>query len=1212
MVLQNLHTHTRRHELSITHTVTKHTSYTQCRRHANYVSAHNYYYITLTVTFTGPLGSNPTSSKSPCFSAARMKPLSEPLLPKYGLSPTAASSSTLLWHAARPRNIREGLLLLLVLLFLLGSKLLNVALPLVMRHLVNVLSGPASDTPATSLVIIYCSLAVATEGCNQLQQLTWGRLFYKITQRVSLALFKHLHALSVRWHLERRTGEVLTVLNQGVGAVGNLLQIVTFQLFGTVLELVMTSVVFLHVGVPAISLCVTAGAAIYTGYTVFLTQLRTTQRRTLNDANRDAQELVVDSLINFETVKVFASERREADRFDGLTRRLAQLQESSQDSLSLLNWGQTVAMQLGMAGGLLVACLRTTGGQTTVGDFVMVQLYIVQLFQPLANLGGSYRMLMQAITDLEKAAELLHVPIEVTDAPDAADLASIIAQTPSDHRDVRFSSVSFRYDSYPASGSGAGLAAGGGVSHLSFRIPPGGSVALVGPSGGGKSTCTRLLCRLFDPTGGAVLVCGVDVRSVSQESLRTCISCVTQDTVLFNASVAFNLCYGAPGATDAQIRAACRLARVDEFVGRLEHGLSTTVGERGLKLSGGEKQRLGIARALLREPTVLILDEATSALDSETEREVQVALDAAARGRCTLTIAHRLSTIVHCEEVVVLAGGAAIERGTHAALLLQSGSVYSTMWARQTVEESASAGGGAAPPRLSPDECKSSVDEACRALGGLHSSTASTVLPPGYDPPPLVTCGAGPAEPPRAAPSRSPATQASIGSGQEPTAIGVGESGSKSRVLEGGDVYAGDGGDSGGGAGSSGNGGGDDSRGDSSSAPPSKNANEKAELDGRFLLDLWLLLHIGLDRHPPAVLLSEIVVVAALTALALLLLPIPASYAVQRDGEDYWSSAHFLYVGAMTAIVTLALVLPIRHFVRGGRRSGSSGNGGGGSGGGGSGGGGASFRARATKHLRRRSLPVLFGVVQLYNISGFFVSLVPSLIYQALIASPRQCGALPALLLRALGYILCVTVSKALVSVTQSSAALLWRGELTGFIHARYLHRGAHYHLALLQPGVDNPDQRIARELDLWSTSLADLLVAVATSLFNIGWYTLQTWLITGWQGPALIFIFFLGSATITRLVAFPVAALTARCQAAEGDFRAMHASLIQASEATAMCSNGEAEGAALGDTFAALIMLRWRLVVRRGALSLATFFFEYLGTIVSALPVALAALPNT
>lgn len=307
-----------------------------------------------------------------------MQVLSEPLLPQFARGDNTAAtwrhSASLLWRSARPRNMVECLLLVVVIMLLFVSKLLYIALPLVMRDIVNALSGHDDILPATNLVGVFCALTVAAEGCVQLQQAAWGRLFYKITQRVSLALFEHLHALSMRWHLHRKTGEVLTVVNQGVGAVGNLLQIVTFQLAGTCLELVMTSVVFFQIGVPAISLCVTAGAALYTGYTILLTQLRTIQRREQNSANKSSQELVVDSLLNFETVKLFASEHREASRFDALTRHLAALQIGAQDSLSWLNWGQTVAMQAGMAGGLLVASMRTTAGQTTVGDFVMVQV----------------------------------------------------------------------------------------------------------------------------------------------------------------------------------------------------------------------------------------------------------------------------------------------------------------------------------------------------------------------------------------------------------------------------------------------------------------------------------------------------------------------------------------------------------------------------------------------------------------------------------------------------------------------------------------------------------------------------------------------------------------------------------------------------------------------------------------------------------------------
>ena len=325
-----------------------------------------------------------------------MQSHSEPLLPQNvaGEKATWRHSVNLLCLTSRPRGVLDCARLLVVFVLLVASKLMNITLPLVMRHLVNVLSDNDDDgsfisLSPSALVGTYCGLTIAAEGCVQLQQSVWGQLFYKITQRVSLTLFQHLHTLSMRWHLQRKTGEVLSVINQGVGAVGNLLQIVAFQIFGTALELFMTSIVFYTIGVPGISLCVTAGAALYTGYTVVVTQLRTQQRREQNSASNRSQELVVDSLLNFETVKVFACEKQEADRFDGLTGTLAKLQTSLQYSLSWLNWGQSFAMQLGMAGGLLIACMRTTGGQTTVGDFVMVQLYIVQLFQPLANLGGT-------------------------------------------------------------------------------------------------------------------------------------------------------------------------------------------------------------------------------------------------------------------------------------------------------------------------------------------------------------------------------------------------------------------------------------------------------------------------------------------------------------------------------------------------------------------------------------------------------------------------------------------------------------------------------------------------------------------------------------------------------------------------------------------------------------------------------------------------------
>ncbi len=636
-----------------------------------------------------------------------MQKLAEPLLPQSAANSAedAEKSSlrrtaVLLWKTARPRSMLEHLLAGAVIVLLAASKFLNLALPLVMSAIVDTLSNDGSFATCSALIGTYCGLTIAADGCVQAQSACWGRISCNITQRMSLALFEHLHALSLRWHLNRRTGELLSVMNTGVGALSTLLQVVIFQISAAVLELLLTSAVFLRIGVPAISLCVIGGAVLYTVYTIVLTKKRTQQRREVNEATKKAQDAVVDSLLNFETVKLFACEHTEAHRYDGLAQELARMQQRAQDSLSLLNWGQTGAMQLGMAGGLLVACASTSAQQMSVGDFVMVQLYIAQLFQPLANLGGNYRRLTQALADVEKMQQLFDTPIEVVDKLDAADLREVMRSCPVPQRDVVFEHVSFRY-----------AVGGAGLSALSLRVPPGGSVALVGPSGSGKSTSTRLLCRLLEVHRGAVRICGHDIRDVTQHSLRSVISTVSQDTVLFNASVRSNLAYGSRHASDEQLRAACKVARVDEYVGRLEHGLDTTVGERGLRLSGGEKQRLGIARALLREPAILVLDEATSALDTETERQVQEALEAASRGRCTLSIAHRLSTIVLSNEIIVLKAGIAVERGTHAALLRKANGLYASMWARQSDKAVAKAASGLG--ELSWHECKCCVDDAC-------------------------------------------------------------------------------------------------------------------------------------------------------------------------------------------------------------------------------------------------------------------------------------------------------------------------------------------------------------------------------------------------------------------------------------------------------------------------------------------------------------------
>ena len=453
-------------------------------------------------------------------------------------------------------------------------------------------------------------------------------------------------------------------------------------------------------------------------------------------------------------------------------------------------------------------------------------------------------------------------------------------------------------------------------------------------------------------------VCGVDVRDVTQRSLRSVVSCVSQDTVLFNQTVRYNLSYGAPDATDAQLRAACRVARVDSYVGRLEAGFETVVGERGLRLSGGEKQRLGIARALLREPAVLVLDEATSALDSETEREVQAALDAAARGRCTLSIAHRLSTIVGCDEVVVMRDGVAVERGTHEQLLRVAGGLYAAMWATQS--EAQKRRGGA-------DGVPSSLD---RPLP--PPATAGAPIAQGT--PPLQ-----PSPPPEGA-KAALASRAVVG-----TAVGL------DSKFDGFDGFTpserGIGGDRSGGGDGGGDPGGSGERGDASadggsSVPALANADERAKLDLRFLVDLWRLVHIGTGRHPLGVLLCELGCVTALTALALWLLLPAANFAL----SDHQGHAHKLEGAAIIGgVVVVSLIVPLAHLAR--RRGAGAtgeGRGRGKAEGGGGGGGEPAASASLAAHLQRRSLPLLFLSVQMYNVAGFFISIVPSLIYQAL------------------------------------------------------------------------------------------------------------------------------------------------------------------------------------------------------------------------------------
>lgn len=593
-----------------------------------------------------------------------------------------------------PQSVGQWCLVGSVGACILANKGMVLLTPLAWRYAVNALSDGSPDAAAAvKWTMVYCALAVLADAMTQLRGALWGRLSNQITKRVSVQLFAHLHALSLRWHLNRKTGDVLRIIDVGVKAVTSIISVLAFNMGPTILELLLVSGIFLQIGVPAISLCVMAAASLYTGWTVVVTKRRAKLRRDVNNASRAMQDKTVDSLLNFETVKLFAAEEAEVRGYDAAASSYAAAQVRSQDSLSILNWGQTVSMQLGMAGGLLVACLRAGDSEMSVGEFVMIQMYIVQIFRPLISLGSNYNSMMQSMADLEKMTELLAIFPEVTERPGARDLGETLATVPREQRTVEFDDVTFFYEPGKP----------GGVKHLSFAIRTGESVALVGPSGSGKSTSTRLLCRLIEVAGGGIRVCGVDVRDVTQSSLRRSVSVVSQDTVLFNASIRFNLAYGKPDATEAELQEACRLAQVAGYLSRMERGLDTPVGERGLRLSGGEKQRLGIARALLTNPSILVLDEATSALDTTTEREVQEAIDGAAADRCTVMIAHRLSTVVAATEIIVLRNGEVVERGPHSDLV-RSGGLFAEMWAKQAETPSST---------TTVQQCKLAVEYAC-------------------------------------------------------------------------------------------------------------------------------------------------------------------------------------------------------------------------------------------------------------------------------------------------------------------------------------------------------------------------------------------------------------------------------------------------------------------------------------------------------------------
>jgi ATP-binding cassette subfamily B protein len=492
----------------------------------------------------------------------------------------------------------------------------------------------------------------------------FARVAMHAVRKLATITFVHMHQLSLRFHLERKTGGLTRVLERGRSGIETIVRMVILQLIPTIVEVSLLMAVLLWQFDWRYVLATLITVVIFMYFTYAATEWRIGIRRKMNDSDTEANTKAIDSLLNYETVKYFGAEAREAARYDRSMERYEQASVKTYTSLALLNTGQAIIFTMGLTATMLMCAIGVRNGHNSVGDFVMINAMMIQLYQPLNFMGMVYREIKQAIIDIEKMFEVLARPAEIEDIPGARPLLITAGN-------VRFDNVQFSYEPERQILKG-----------LSFEVPAGKTVAIVGPSGAGKSTISRLLFRLYDVSGGAILIDGQDIRSVTQESLRAAIGMVPQDTVLFNDTIRYNIRYGRWDASDAEVEAAAQLAQIDGFIRMAPKGYETQVGERGLKLSGGEKQRVAIARTVLKAPPILVLDEATSALDSHTEHEIQGALDRVSRNRTSLVIAHRLSTIVGADEIIVLDQGRIAERGTHSQLLAKSG-LYASMWNRQ-------------------------------------------------------------------------------------------------------------------------------------------------------------------------------------------------------------------------------------------------------------------------------------------------------------------------------------------------------------------------------------------------------------------------------------------------------------------------------------------------------------------------------------------------
>ncbi len=576
-----------------------------------------------------------------------------------------------LWPYVWPSDRRDLVLRIFAsLVLLLAAKLVTIAVPYSFKWAADALSAPGSAevfglvAGPLAFTVLYGVLRILMALLTQSRDALFAAVAMHAVRRLARDVFAHLHSLSLRFHLERKTGGLTRILERGRNSIETLVRTVMLTAIPTVFEFVLVLAVFFYQFDWRYAAAVALMVAAYTGFTAAATNWRIGIRRAMNESDTDANTKAIDSLLNFETVKYFNAEEREIERYDKSMARYERMSIKTLTSLAFLNAGQAVIFALGLAAAMAMSVAGVREGSNTIGDFVLINAMMIQLYQPLNFMGVVYREIRQSVIDIEMMFGILGQRTEIDDRPGAKPL--VITKG-----NLSFEHISFYYDPRRPI-----------LRDVSFEVPAGKTIAIVGPSGAGKSTLSRLIFRFYEPTGGRITIDGQDIAMVTQRSLRAAIGMVPQDTVLFNDTIAYNIRYGRFDATDEEVRGAARLARIDHFIDQLPGGYESQVGERGLKLSGGEKQRVAIARTILKAPPILVLDEATSALDSFTEREIQDALDLVAKGRTALVIAHRLSTIINADEILVLDKGTIVERGTHAGLLAKDG-LYAALWRRQ-------------------------------------------------------------------------------------------------------------------------------------------------------------------------------------------------------------------------------------------------------------------------------------------------------------------------------------------------------------------------------------------------------------------------------------------------------------------------------------------------------------------------------------------------